>query len=192
MKSILARATWLALISSFAVVSTGRSHAAEQHILTVKSICAGIRRLGAANLLKFSRLFLDESPFAAITGHFEVVATLNRCGARALVKCDPNYVNKYTTDYLAKSFNKRDRREILQFHHRFLAERLSELFYEDILDSNSDRTLWTEILGGNRYAISISFNAKDHYEGDISLTFDLNDVSLYELFLLDRSGKCSR
>src|ERR1700675_672005 len=96
---------------------TGRRRVAEQYHVA-RSICAGavhfIRKLCSRDssliLSKFGKSISDESMASMIVGHFRVVRTLSRCGARALTKSYPNYVNKYATNYLAKRFSKRARR----------------------------------------------------------------------------------
>jgi uncharacterized protein VirK/YbjX len=150
-----------------------------------KSICAGaahlIRKVFSSNFLtvlsRFRASVTDEPILAAIFGHMEVIRVLNHCGARALTARLPNYANKYVVEYLAKTFNKKCRREILKFHHQYLAEHLADSFYEELLQSRA--VLWTQMIDGHRYAISMSFDSQWHSEGDISLTFDRDDVSLY-------------
>ena len=152
MKLIEARATLVALIGLIATIpsATGRSLAAEQHIQFLKSLYAGtihlIRKLYAGEtaviVSKFRKSISDETLTAMIVGHFKLVRSLNWSGSRALTRLYPNYINKYATDYLAKSFDKPTRREIIQFHHEYLAEHLTEAFYDTIL--NQGRILWDE------------------------------------------------
>jgi len=185
-KSILTRVpTVLSAAAIFA--SAARPRELRPYAPFVKSICAGTihfgRKVISANFFSvLSRLrnsVSDESLIAMIIGHFEVVRVLNHNNGRALTRRYGNYANKYVTEYLAKSFDKKTRREILKFHHRYLADHVTDSFYEQILQGRSN--LWTETIDGNCYAISISFNPDWHSEGDISLTFDKNDVSLYEV-----------
>ncbi len=114
-----------------------------------------------------------------VVEHFEVVRVLDRCGALPLTARFPNYVNKYVVPYLAKRFDKKTRREILKFHHACLDECLIGSFYTEVLERRP--ALWNEVIDGAKYTISLSFNPNWHSEGDLSLTFERNGVSLYEL-----------
>ncbi len=128
---------------------------------------------------KVRRFALDESLLEAIVGHLDIVRSLNGPGARAVIEHHPNYVNKYVGRYLARSFDKRTRREILKFHHAFLDERVTETFYEQVL--RDEPPLWVREVEDGRFSISLSFNAKWHAEGDLSLLFNRDDFRLYEI-----------
>jgi uncharacterized protein VirK/YbjX len=177
----------LALSITAIYAAAARSHGHKQYVPFVKSIYAGtihlIRKLFSRDFIvvlsRFHKSISDESMLATMIGHFEVVRIMNRPAARALTKRYPNYVNKYVTEYLAKSFDKKARREILKFHHQYLNEHVTESFYQQILQNRS--VLWNEIFDEINYAISMSFNPQWHSEGDLSLTFDRNDIPLYEI-----------
>ncbi len=173
--------------AAVALVVAARPSGGAHYGSFAKSICVGIahiiRKAFSSDFLtilsRFRASVTDESFLAVILGHLEVVRTLNHCGARALTSRFPNYPNKYVTEYLAKSFDKKARRDILKFHHLYLAAHVSDRFYEQILQSRS--IFWSETIDGNCYSISMSFNPQWHSEGDISLTFDKDDVALYEV-----------
>jgi uncharacterized protein VirK/YbjX len=184
-KSTLSRLpVFLPAVSAVIAASSGGP---KQYVPFVKSVYAGaaylIRKVFSANFLSILSRFYgsisDESVFAMIAAHFEVVRVLNHCGARALTKHFPNYPNKYVTGYLAKSLDKKSRRDTLKFHHQYLAEHLGGSFYEQILRRRP--VLWSETIEGDCYAVSLSFNPRWHSEGDISITFDKNETPLYEL-----------
>ena len=173
----------------FAAICTASTpaRAVREYVPILKSLWAGtthlIRKLcrGDAFVVasKLRKSVSEEALFVAIVGHFELIRLLNRSGARALAKQHPNYVNKYVAPYLAKSFSQKSRKEILKFHHQYLAEHVTELFYHKILQSPS--ILWKDIIDGNRYAISLSFDAQWHAEGDLSLCFEMNEVTIYQI-----------
>jgi uncharacterized protein VirK/YbjX len=185
-KSILARLPTV-ISATTAFVAAVRPSGGAHYGAFTKSICAGaahlIRKVFSSNFLtvlsRFRASATDEPILAAIFGHMEIIRVLNHCGARALTSRFPNYSNKYITEYLAKSFDKNTRRNILKFHHRYLAAHVSDRFYEQILQSRS--ILWSETIDGACYSISMSFSAQWHSEGDISLTFDKDGVALYEV-----------
>jgi uncharacterized protein len=176
------------LFSSSGVSVTMASRAASaagQCFSLVESLFAGTIHLvrttcntNISYLTSRLREFLtDETIFAAIAGHFEVVRVLRRTGARALTARYPNYSNKYIAGYLAKGFSKKIRRNALMFHHEFLAEKLTGKLYEQILPDGS--ILWSETIEGNCYSISLSFDPRWHREGDLSLTFNKNGFRIY-------------
>ena len=163
------------------------SHEAGQYILVLRSICVGInhliRRLLVGDVFiimsKLRKLFLDEPTVTMAARHyFEVVGALNR-NARALMISDPSYANKYISPYLAKSLTKQTRREILLFHHAYLATRVNKSFYYEIMKRGP--ILWDETINGNIFAISIAFNHQHHHEGDLTLAFQVNQVAVYEI-----------
>jgi uncharacterized protein VirK/YbjX len=128
---------------------------------------------------KFHKLVADESVVAMVAGHVEIIRAMNHRGTLPLAKRYPNLVIKYFRGYLAKSFTRKIRREILEFHHRYLMQHVIESFYTQILEGGS--VLWTRVAGKEGYTISLSFNPQAHYEGDLTLTFSQNDMPLYEI-----------
>ena len=168
-------------------IASACSRVLRDHILFLKSIYAGIFDLiGKAfgdNIFVFAskihKLALDESIVTMYIRHFEIVRVMNRRGTLPLTKRYPNLVIKYFGKYLARSFSKKSRREILKFHHQYLMEHVTESFYEQIFENGS--VLWNEIIDDNRYTISLAFNSKWHMEGDLSLIFSQNDIPLYEI-----------
>ena len=185
--------TWM-ISTATAYTHAGRHWVAEQYH-AARSIYAGtahlIHKLWSRDtsliISKFGKSVSGEPMAAMLVRHLDVVRTLNRCGARALTQSYPNYANKYATHYLAKSLGKNARREILKFHHYFLSQRVTEHFYDEIL--NGGKTLWQETIDENRYAIWLSFNPQFHSEGDVSLIFGTNDRPLYELSFSIVPGK---
>jgi uncharacterized protein len=120
-----------------------------------------------------------ESIITVLTGHLKIVRVMNRGGTITLTKRYPNLSTKYFGSYLAKSFSKKSRREILKFHYEYLTEHVCESFYEQILEGES--ILWNEMIDDSRYTILLSFNSEWHREGDLSLIFSQNNAALYEI-----------
>ena len=46
---------------------------------------------------------------------------------------------------------------------------------------NDRPTLWTKVIGGAHYSISLSFDPDGHAEGDLSLLFEKDDIPIYEM-----------
>jgi uncharacterized protein VirK/YbjX len=166
-------------------MAPARDRAIGQFFQFLKSFWAGtvylILRLCRNNIFVFASRFRQclcgETIVRTIVEHLEVLRVLNGGGARALIKRDPNYANKYFRPYLAKSFSKSAKRAILKFHHQFLLNHVNESFYERI--SQGGWVLWSETIEESRYAISMSFDAQWHSEGDVSLALYRNDILLY-------------
>jgi hypothetical protein len=157
---------------------------AEQYVSLVESLLAGtvhlVRRTCSTNIShltsRFRKFVGDETIFAALAGHFEVVRVLRRTGARALTARYPNYCHKYLSGYLAKSFGKKLRRKVLIFHHEFLAKKLSEKLYGRILLDGL--VLWSETIEGNSYSISCHLI----HGGMRRATFRLPSIKMDSLF----------
>ena len=134
------------------------------------------------------RFFSGEVFSQAIKGHFEVVHALNQYGARALIRRDPSYVHKYLRNYLANGLSKTQRRQVLIFHHHYLAEKqIKETFYHEILDC--EPCLWCETINENLYSIRMKHMHLHHEEGDLSLIFFMNDRELYGISFSIAPGK---
>lgn len=177
-----------------AVLTLALSHASaararetgHQYFHFLGSLLAGalhlIRKLCSRDIISIARRFhssiADENIVTAIFNHLAVVRALNQTSARAITMRYPNYVNKYVTDYLAKSLGKQTRREILKYHHEFLDKHVAKNFYEQLFELRP--ILWQEDIEDD-YAISISFDETYHSEGDIAITFSRNNVVLYLL-----------
>ena len=111
--------------------------------------------------------------------HLKLVRTLDRSGARSLLRRYPHYANKYFHLYLLKQLHRRTRRNILAFHHRYLSQHTTASVYDAVF--NDRPTLWTKVIGGARYSISLSFDHDGHAEGDLSLLFEKDDIPIYEM-----------
>jgi uncharacterized protein VirK/YbjX len=160
-------------------------------ILFLKAICARLiymtgQLIGQALdektfvfAFKSQGFVLKESITATIIGHFEIVRIMNHRATLPLTKRYPSLATKYFGSYLAKSFSKTSRREILKFHYQYLTRHVCESFHKQILESGA--VLWDEMIDENRYMISLSFNSEWHREGDLSLVLTENNISLYEI-----------
>ena len=160
-----------------------RARLTEQYIPflvgTIKILRKVFSRDTVIALSKLRKSISEESIVAVFVEHLEVIRILNGSGARALIERYPHYVNKYVHGYLVKSFSQKSRRDILKFHHRYLAQHVTESFYGKLLQGRC--VLWSVSVDKNCYAISMSFDSSGNSEGDISLTFDVNDVPIYEV-----------
>jgi uncharacterized protein VirK/YbjX len=74
----------------------------------------------------------DESIFAAIVGHREILEIMRRPQLRVLTREHPEMVYRPFADYLATSFCKKQRRQIIKEHYLYLINCLSESFFSQI------------------------------------------------------------
>ena len=124
------------------------------------------------------RTLFGESLAATIAGHLEVERLFTSSQVQPLLKHLPHFSNKYLSVYLAKTFNKAARRISLLHHYRFFAKRTKSNFYEKIVGRRV--VLWEGASENHRFAIALSFHVW-HNEGDLSLIFIRDDVSLSQL-----------
>ena len=131
-------------------------------------------------LLLFLRLNnLDESIFSAIAGHRGLLRILRHPKLQVFMSEHPQLVYRPFRRYLAKSFGKQQRRQILAAHYLYLSNRLSESFFS--LTARRKIRLWQLCIDKQTYAITVSFSGHTHCEGDLLLEFQLDGVPLYHL-----------
>jgi len=127
----------------------------------------------------FRERVLDESIAVSIREHREVLRVMNHRSIRPLTKRHPELVFSYYRNYLAKSFSKKSRRQILKFHHLYLAKHAAASFFTQILER--EVVLWNATIDGNDYIISLSHNSEFHTEGDLRLAFKQNNIMIYDM-----------
>jgi uncharacterized protein VirK/YbjX len=121
----------------------------------------------------------DESVLAMLREHFKVLSIMRRPLMRPLLRHYPMVTYRYFGTYIATSFTKKVRRDILKAHYLYLADKVKEGFFSEVLRVKP--TLWRAIIDGDKFAIALSFTHKQHYEGDLLLEFQKNAVPLYHL-----------
>ena len=125
----------------------------------------------------FHRKLWDEPIRSMITGHVEVARVISSPQTQALLREYPRLANIYLGAYLAKSFSKKIRREILKEHYTYLSRLVSTEFFAQVVRNRS--MLWHRTLDEKQYAITLAFNLRHHSEGDLLLSFEENSVPLY-------------
>jgi uncharacterized protein VirK/YbjX len=174
--------------SHAATITLKDSTCQKPHFFTLaKVICAAaialIRNEGIrSSIIGISaRLFLasDESILVTIIRFLEIFRVMIQRNTIALTMRHPSLLFKYRRDYLAKSFNRASRRQILTFHYKYMADVINDGFYEQLFNGNP--CLWQKTIDKELVAISLGFNPKYSSEGDVSLILEKDLVSLYEL-----------
>jgi uncharacterized protein VirK/YbjX len=125
----------------------------------------------------FHRQLWDEPIRSMIAGHVEVARVMGRPQTRALMRHHPRLLNVYFGGYLAKSFSKKMRRAILKEHYTYLANRVGETFFDELVGNKPK--LWHTTIDDQHYAVTLAFNRRHHTEGDLMLAFEENSVQLY-------------
>ena len=174
------RTNWKAAISVTASAKFARAWVGQHvHVLLafINIIVKVYTKDVSATLSNLRKSISDESLVHAVREHYEIVRILNHGVAHGLSTRYPHYVHKYIHGYLAKGLSKKTRRDILKFHHQFLANHVREDFYEQILERRP--VLWSDVIDQDRYVIVMTFSQHGHAEGDLSLSFERNGVSLY-------------
>jgi len=121
----------------------------------------------------------DGSIINTIVRHLEVVRVMTRPNTISLTKRHPSLIYKYFGMYIAKSFTITDRREILTAHYLYMDNILKDTFYDQLWKAKP--VLWQKMIDKELFTISLRFAHNDDYQGDLSLIFEKDLVTLYEL-----------
>jgi glycosyltransferase involved in cell wall biosynthesis/uncharacterized protein VirK/YbjX len=121
----------------------------------------------------------DEPILSMLREHVRFIKIMRLPHTRALLRHYPMVAYRYFGTYLATSFTKKVRREILKSHYLYLTQRVRDTFFLQVL---RDRPrLWQTNINEDVFAITLSFTHKQHYEGDLLLEFEKNGMPLYHL-----------
>lgn len=132
-----------------------------------------VRRKGIGRGLRASARLLFN-----LKSLFELVGVLHEPNTIALARRHPGLIYKYQTQYLARSFSKRQRRAIQKFHYEFIGKAVNSQFYKRLVAGNIE--LWRSPDDLGRVTISLRV-AEYGREGDLSLTLEVERKQIYEL-----------
>ncbi len=121
----------------------------------------------------------DGSIIRTTVGHLEVFRVMTRPNTISLTRRHPSLINKYFGTYIAKSFTINDRQEILISHYLYMSNIVKDTFYDQLWKAKP--VLWQQMSDKELFTISLRFNHLHDYEGDLSLIFEKDLVTLYEL-----------
>lgn len=109
---------------------------------------------------------------------FELVGVLHEPNTIALARRHPGLIYKYQTQYLARSFSKRQRRAIQKFHYEFVGKAVNSRFYGRLVAGGIELWRSADDLG----SVTISLRVAEYgREGDLSLTLEVERKQIYEL-----------
>jgi uncharacterized protein VirK/YbjX len=128
---------------------------------------------GVARCIKAARLLLN------IPLHIRVMKALAAPEVRIVKERDPKVLFKYLTYYLARGLSRSERAEMLIGHYACLARHLDRSFLARVCDE--PLVLWHQEIDGDSFRIRLGFSAGTHAEGDLSLVFEGNALSLFTL-----------
>jgi uncharacterized protein VirK/YbjX len=114
--------------------------------------------------------------------NFDIAFYMTQANVKVLLKYHPDLLNgSLSNPYLATLFNcsRRTRRNILISHYSYIDYRLKDAFYEHAEDDNI--MLWEAVIERERLSICISFEKQHHREGDLTLSFQLNSLIIYQM-----------
>jgi len=139
------------------------------------------RRRPVGALLDFLRQGnFDEPIVAAIAGHRGLLEIMRRPQLRVLMQEHPQVVFRPFRRYLAGNFRKKERRQALREHYRYLTDAVGESFFLEIV--RGKHTLWRMRIDQDDFSVTISFPpSEQHSEGDLLLEFQVNGMPLYGL-----------
>jgi uncharacterized protein VirK/YbjX len=154
-------------------------------VATAASLGAALWRMFRRDPIRGLSHFLhrsnfDESIVAAVAGHRGTLEIMRRPQLRVLIQEHPEVVYRPFRGYLATNFGKKERREALQEHYRYLTDALGESFFLQIVQGN--HTLWRRHIDQDGFSVTLSFPpSAEHDEGDLLLDFQSSGVPLYRL-----------
>jgi len=92
----------------------------------------------------------------------------------------PQVVFRPFRGYLAANFRKKERRQALREHYRYLTDAVGQSFFWQIV--RGKHTLWRKHIDQDDFSVTISFPpSEQHSEGDLVLAFQVNGRPLYRL-----------
>lgn len=122
-------------------------------------------------------LNLDRPIITELINYIKLLRVMTRPGTRDLTKRYPKLINKFFGTYLHLDFDKAARQEILTLHYTYMGNRISPTFYSDITDNKI--VLWRREEDMAVCEIALMFDQQNHYEGDISLVFEIDNIPIY-------------
>ena len=122
-------------------------------------------------------LNLDRPIITELINYIKLLGVMTRPGTRDLTKRYPKLINKFFGTYLHLDFDKAARQEILTLHYTYMGNRISPTFYSDITDNKI--VLWRREEDMAVCEIALMFDQQNHYEGDISLVFEIDNIPIY-------------
>jgi uncharacterized protein VirK/YbjX len=125
-----------------------------------------------------------------LRGHMRMMRMLKAAPVSELLQRRPKLGYKYLyRPYLVQSLSRRKRLDILDYHYRFLAERVRSEFFSRIYDGEYE--LWQDSKDECAFTMTLAFPVEwEHdYEGDLLLSFNCNGERIYSLTFSIVPGK---
>jgi uncharacterized protein VirK/YbjX len=122
-------------------------------------------------------LDLDRPIITELINYTKLLSVMTRPGTLDLTKRYPKIINKFFGTYLHLDFDKAARQEILILHYYYIGNRVKPTFYNNITDSKI--SLWRYEEETSLCEITLIFDKQNHYEGDISLVFEIDNFPIY-------------
>lgn len=108
----------------------------------------------------------------------KLISILHEPNTIALARRHPSLIYKYQKHYLARSFNRTQRKAILKFHYEFMGKAVNSQFYTRLVAG--DIELWRS--AEDREPVTISLRVPEYgSEGDLSLILEMERRQIYEL-----------
>ena len=140
-----------------------------------------IRLISNKGLFLTLRSCLRAAPiFLNFVGHIKLTKILLHPHVIGLTKRHPRLLYKYLGNYVARCFPRNTRLTILTNHYNYLTKYVNDDFLTRIFEEKI--ILWREFSGENLFSITLNFphaSYDDDCEGDLSLVFSANGLSLY-------------
>ncbi len=117
--------------------------------------------------------------FLHIRGHYKLVKLMRSSPyLKKLLRAQPRLIYKYLGYYLAFDLSTADRLAILTNHYSYLIRRMHYEFFNDVLRGTP---VWQRTQETTHYQIDLTFPFGIDWEGDLTLIFRVNSVSVYSV-----------
>lgn len=121
-----------------------------------------------------------------LSEHLRLSRLMNTPNIRVLTQHQPRLGYKYLGGYLALRLTRQARLRILYNHYEYLARQVQDSFFASLLDGIP---LWEDERDGDVVSIRLAFPSGIDFEGDLALTYALNDVPLYNISFVVSPGQ---
>lgn len=148
--------------------------------MLIRKLGRGRLRVALARASKAARIFVH--PYTL----FKVIKVLAAPETQPILRAEPRVALKYIGNYLGMDLSQSERASILIDHYTFLKDRVERRssrgrhgFFRTIVDERI--MLWEHAVSNHHFRICVTFPGRYHFEGDLSLVFQIDHVDIYTL-----------
>lgn len=122
-----------------------------------------------------------------LSGHRALLDVITHPHIVELMRRHPRLGYRYLAPYMARSFDKNARLDVMTNHYRYLSDHVGPEVLARIYEESP--VIWEERIDNQLFGITLSFPEENDYEGDLRLSFQMDSVSLYSIVLTIAPGR---